>query len=91
MLNDGHHRAYALRAMGLTHVPCVIQVCSSYEEVRLAATPEIHDNSDLYFESPRPPLLRDFDRPDLACRLTTERLRRQVNLRFKVESRQLAS
>ena len=90
VLNDGHHRAYALRAMGLTHVPCVIQVCGSYEEVRLAATPEIYDNSDLYFESPRPPLLRDFDRPDLACRLLTERLRRQVNLRFKVESRALA-
>lgn len=90
VLNNGHHRAHALRAMGLTHVPCVIQVCGSYEELREAASSEIYDNSDLYYESPRPPLLRDFDRPDLACALPSARLQRQVRVRFKVERRQLA-
>jgi hypothetical protein len=90
VLNNGHHRAYALRAMGLTHVPCVIQVCASHEELREAASREICDNSDLYYESPRPPLLRDFDRPDLACALKSARLQRQVRVRFKFESRQLA-
>ena len=90
VLNNGHHRAHALRAMGLTHVPCVIQVCASHDELRQAASSEICDNSDLYYESPRPPLLRDFDRPDLACALTSARLQRQVRVRFKFESRQLA-
>ena len=90
VLNNGHHRAYALRAMGLTHVPCVIQVCASHEELREAASSEICDNSDLYFESPRPPLLRDFDRPDLTRAFTSARLQRQVSVRFKSESRQLA-
>jgi hypothetical protein len=91
VLNNGHHRAHALRAMGLTHVPCVIQVCASHEELHQAASSEICDNSDLYYESPRPPLLRDFDRPDLACALASTRLQRQVRVRFKFESRQLAN
>lgn len=91
VLNNGHHRAYALRAMGLKHVPCVIQVCASYEELREAASPEIYDHSDLYFESPRPPLLRDFDRPDLSLSLNSARLQRQVRVRFKFESRLLAN
>ena len=90
VLNNGHHRAYALRAMGLTHVPCVIQVCASHEELREAASSEICDNSDLYYEAPRPPLLRDFDRPDLTRAFTTARLQRQVSVQFKSESRQLA-
>lgn len=90
VLNNGHHRAYALRAQGLTHVPCVIQVCSSADELALAASTEIADNSDLYFDLPRPPLLRDFDNPALTHTVTTPRLHRQVRVSFKIESRLLA-
>ena len=87
VLNNGHHRALALRAMGVRRVPCIIQVCGSDAELREAATAEIVDNSDLYFESPRPPLLRDYDHPGLVQRLRAPRLRRQVRLTVKVESR----
>jgi hypothetical protein len=90
VLNNGHHRAFALRAMGVTHMPCLIQVCGSPHELHEAATSEICDNSDLYFDSPRPPLLRDFDRPELTHRLSIPRLQRQVRVSFKVESRLLA-
>ncbi len=90
VLNNGHHRAHALRAQGLTHVPCVIQVCSSADDLALAASSEIADNSDLYFDLPRPPLLRDFDNPALTHTVTTPRLHRQVRVSFKVESRLLA-
>ncbi len=90
VLNNGHHRAYALRAMGVTHVPCVIQVCGSRAELAEAASSEICDNSDLYFESPRPPLLRDFDRPELVHTVRTPRLRRQVRISFKVDSQLVA-
>ncbi len=90
VLNNGHHRAYALRAQGVSHVPCVIQTCATFEEVRLAATEEIVDNSDLYFEAPRPPLLRDFDDPLLTCQLRMPRLRRELRLRVSSDSRQLA-
>ena len=86
VLNNGHHRAYALRALGVTHVPCVIQVCSSAEELALVANSEIVENSDMYFELPRPPLLRDFDNPALTHVVKTQRLHRQVRVSFKVES-----
>ena len=86
VLNNGHHRAYALRAMGLTRLPCVIQVCGSREELREAASPEIVDNDDLYFDSPRPPMLRDFDNPELARRVDTQAMQRIVRLRFDVDS-----
>ena len=91
VLNNGHHRAHALRAQGLTHVPALIQVCGTSDELALAASAEIVDNSDLYFELPRPPLLRDFDNPALTHNLTTPRLQRQLRLSFKVESRLVAA
>jgi hypothetical protein len=90
VLNNGHHRALALRALGVRHLPCIIQVCSSFAELREAAPAEIFDNSDLYFESPRPPLLRDYDHPGLVQRLHAPRLRRQLRLTVKVESRLMA-
>ena len=89
-LNNGHHRAYALRSLGVTHVPCVIQACGTRDELRQAATSEICDNSDLYFESPRPPLLRDFDHPALVRSIQAPRLQRQLQLKVEVQSRLMA-
>lgn len=86
VLNNGHHRAYALRAMGVKRAPCLIQPCASSEDLRQAATTEIFDNDDLYFDAPRPPLLRDFDRPELARAVATQRLHRIVRLRFEIDS-----
>jgi hypothetical protein len=91
VLNNGHHRVYALRALGATHVPCIVQACGSFDEVQQAATSEIVDHSDLYFESPRPPLLRDFDHPLLARRFPMPRLRREVRVRIDVKSRLVAA
>lgn len=90
VLNNGHHRAHALRAMGITHIPCLIQACGSEQELRQAATREIVDNSALYFEAPRPPLLRDFDHPGLTLAVQAPRLRRQVRVSIHVDSRLVA-
>lgn len=90
VLNNGHHRAFALRRMGFTHVPCLIQACANEEELSLAASAEIQNNSDLYFEAPRPPLLRDFDHPVLARSFQVPRLRRLVRLKIEVESQLVA-
>src|SRR5216117_1827670 len=57
ILNNGSHRAYALREMGFTHVPCIIQHVSSRAELELVAASEIRRNPDLYLEHPRPALL----------------------------------
>ncbi len=89
-LNNGHHRALALRAMGLTHAPCLIQPCASMEDVQQAASTEILHNADLYFNAPRPPLLRDFDNPLLTHSFAAPRMRRVLTLKLDVQRRLLA-
>lgn len=89
-LNNGHHRALALRAMGLTHAPCLIQPCASMEDLQQAASSEILHNADLYFESPRPPLLRDFENPLLTHSFAAPRMRRVVTIKVDVQRRLLA-
>ena len=89
-LNNGHHRALALRAMGLTHVPCLIQPCGSMEDLQQAASNEIIQNADLYFEAPRPPLLRDFDNPLLTHSFAAPRMRRVLTIKLDVQRRLLA-
>jgi hypothetical protein len=89
-INNGHHRALALRRMGFTHVPCLIQPCASMDDLGQAATREICDNVELYFHSPRPPLLRDFDNPKLTLSVKAPRLRRVVTLKVDVQRRLMA-
>jgi hypothetical protein len=65
MLVDGHHRARVLRALGVTFLPCIVSVCSDVDDV-LAAAPAVSDlDLDALFDSPRPPMLRDFGRSTL--------------------------
>lgn len=90
VLNNGHHRALALRAMGLTHVPCLIQPCTSMEDLQQAAASEIVNNADLYFDAPRPPLLRDYDNPLLAHSFAAPRMRRVLTLTLEVQRQLLA-
>lgn len=89
-LNNGHHRALALRQMGFTHVPCLVQPCVSADDLAQAATSEICENIDLYFHAPRPPLLRDFDNPRLTLTVRAPRLRRVVTIKVEVQRRLLA-
>lgn len=89
-LNNGHHRAHALKAMGFTHVPCLIQPCASVSDLEQAATREICANADLYFGAPRPPLLRDFANPLLTHAFQAPRMRRVLTLKIDVQRRLLA-
>lgn len=89
-INNGHHRALALRQMGFTHAPCLIQPCASDDDLGQAATRELCDNADLYFHAPRPPLLRDFDNPKLTLSIPAPRMRRVVTLKIDVQ-RQLVA
>lgn len=89
-INNGHHRALALRQMGFTHAPCLIQPCTSLDDLGQAATREINDNVDLYFHAPRPPLLRDFDNPRLTLTLKAPRMQRVVTVRVDVQRRLMA-
>lgn len=90
VLNNGHHRVEALRRLGARHVPCLVQVCPSREEVMEVASREVRENYGLYFETPRPPLLRDFAVPGLSCTLRTPRMRREIRVSISVDSRMVA-
>jgi hypothetical protein len=82
VLNNGYHRAYALRALGITHAPCAIQAVTRSDEMGFAGSSEIEAHWQLYFESSRPPLLKDFFDPELARHFRTPRMRRQVQVKF---------
>ena len=86
VLNNGYHRAYALRSLGVRHAPCVIQVCRHWEDVTLAGSSEMTQNADLYFSTQRPPQLHDFFDGALTRRFATRPQRRQLHLKIDVAS-----
>jgi hypothetical protein len=77
LLTNGYHRACALRALGLTHAPCVIQTATSGDELRTAVRARVAEEPGFYFESARPPLLKDFFDPKIRRVLP---IRNQVHL-----------
>jgi hypothetical protein len=86
VLNNGYHRVCTMRSLGITHAPCVIQVCSHTEELGMAGAAEISDNSDLYFKAPRPPMLKDYFNPALTATFKTHAQYRQIQLKYSVDN-----
>ena len=84
LLNNGYHRAYALRSLGYTHVPCAIQEVTRLDELRLRATERVADDPAFYFRSARPPLLKDFFDPKLAKPLAMRPRRKLVEVSFQI-------
>src|SRR6267143_5024576 len=86
ILNNGSHRAYALRKMGVTHVPCIIQHVSSREKLDVTAASKVADNPDYYLKHPRPSMLRDYFNPKLHKIMTVHRQLRQITVKFEVDT-----
>jgi len=59
-LVNGSHRLFALRQLGITQVPCLIQTARRKEDMEMLGAPEILANYERYFVSPRPPLFKDY-------------------------------
>ena len=85
ILNNGSHRAYALRKMGVTRVPCIIQHPSSLDQLDVIAASEVADNLDLFLKHPRPSMLKDYFNPELHKVMPVHRRLRQVTVRFEIE------
>ena len=85
VLNNGSHRAYTLRRMGITHVPCIIQHCSSRDEVDAVAATEVRKNPDTFLKHPRPSMLKDYFDPELHMVMPAFRRLRQVTVKFEIE------
>lgn len=85
MLNNGYHRACALRALGVTHVPCIVQTAKRADEVDISVRSDVAQRSEFYFESARPPLLKDFFDPKIRKLLPIRRRTRQIEVSFEVK------
>jgi hypothetical protein len=84
MLNNGYHRAVALRELGITHAPCIIQEISRRDELAVAAGSTVNRTPFYYFGKKRPPLLKDFFDPRICKILPVRRMRRVIEIEIEV-------
>lgn len=80
ILNNGSHRAYALKASGASRAIAVVQRLTRQEE--LMSVPTVHQNPGIYLTSPRPPMLKDYFNPSLTEVLEAPRRVRQIRMQY---------
>jgi hypothetical protein len=85
VLNNGSHRAYALREHGVTHAPCIIQKLTRRDELELVTNADVAQNPDRYFKAPRPPVLKDYFDPKLRQIIAVARKQRTVQITFGID------
>jgi hypothetical protein len=85
-LHNGSHRAYALRELGITHVPCIIQKPATKADLLGVAVGSLRRTPDLYFKEIRPPVLKDYFDPRLRQVLRLTPKDRQVVVKFTIET-----
>lgn len=85
ILNNGSHRAYALRDMGFTHVPCIVQHVSSRDQLDVVAASAVADDPDCFLKGPRPAMLKDYFNPKLRKIMPVHRRLKQITVKFEVE------
>ena len=86
LLQNGYHRAFALRSAGFTHAWCVVELVTRKDELRLTATADVMADPEFYFAAGRPPVLRDYFDPRIAKRLKVKRMDCIVEVEIKVRS-----
>lgn len=84
VLNNGSHRAYALREIGVTSIPCVIRDMTREEE-REVLPDQVVQSMDMYFEEPRPPVLKDYFDSELRKIVEVNPKRRAVQLQVRTK------
>jgi hypothetical protein len=89
LLHNGHHRAYALRDLGFTHAPCIVQTASRWDELKLVAARTVREDLPFYFKAARPPLLKDFFDAKICKALTIREIANVIELSFEVKEYQV--
>lgn len=84
VLHNGYHRACALRELGITHAPCIIQTATCRDEIDFAAKPVVAQDPGFYFKHARPPLLKDFFDPKIRKVLPIYKTSRMIEVNFKI-------
>ena len=86
VLHNGSHRAYALRAAGQTHAPCLVQHVSRHEELR-AIVGDGHPlmaPGENVLTTERPPLFKDYFDEELRMIVSVPASVRQVQVGFNL-------
>jgi hypothetical protein len=86
LLQNGYHRAYALRSLGFTHAYCVVEAVTRKDELKLTADGDVAADPEYYFAAKRPPLLKDFFDSRLAKPLTALPMENQVEVELQIRS-----
>jgi len=84
LLHNGYHRACALRELGVTHAPAIVQTVTCPDELEIAAKRRVAEDPDFYFRSARPPLLKDFADPRIRKVLPVHKQVRMIEVNFEV-------
>lgn len=85
LLHNGYHRACALRAMGFTHVPCVVQTVTRRDELALVATQQVVEEPAFFLKAARPPLIKDFFDSKIRTVLPVRRMEKVIEVTFEVK------
>lgn len=85
VLHNGYHRACALRALGITHAPCIIQTVTRRDELQVAAKRNVAEDPAFYFVARRPPLLKDFFDPRIRKVLRVHKTLTTIEVNFEVQ------
>jgi hypothetical protein len=85
LVHNGHHRAYALRDLGITHAPCIVQTVTRLDELNIAAARAVLDNPAFYFRAKRPPILKDFFDPKIRKVLRVQSMMNVVEVSFEAK------
>lgn len=86
VLHNGSHRAYALRAAGQTHAPCLVQHISRHEELR-AIVGDGHPLTapgENILTTGRPPLFKDYFDEQLRMIVSVPASLRQIQVGFNL-------
>jgi hypothetical protein len=86
LLQNGYHRAFALRSAGYSHAWCIVEEVTRKDELRLTANEDVADDPEFYFAARRPPLLKDFFDPRLAKQLRARRSECVVEVEINVRT-----
>ena len=86
LLQNGYHRAFALRRAGFTHGWCALETVTRKDELKLTASDEVAEDPEFYFAAKRPPILRDFLDPRLAKPLLVREMETQVEVEIVIRS-----
>lgn len=86
VLQNGYHRAYALRAMGYTHAPCAVVTVTRKDELKVAGSDALVEDPQFYFRAARPPLLKDFFDPKLVKTLPVRRMETVIEVEIKMRT-----